>query len=117
VSGNTAIVQLIVDPESHVAVRLPSSGVTGLLTGQGNQDMRLELVDETVPVSANDEVVTASFEIRGVGQSRYPPGVLVGSVSRAVPTDAALEKYITVRPAVDFASLELVLVVLSDGSG
>jgi hypothetical protein len=38
-------------------------------------------------------------------------------VSRAVPTDAELEKFITVRPAVDFSSLDLVLVVLSDGSG
>lgn len=117
VTGNASIVQLIVDPESHVAVRLPEAGVTGLLSGQGSQDMRIELIEEVVPVEATDAVVTASFSIQGVGESRYPPGILVGSVSRAVPTDAALEKFITVRPAVDFSSLDLVLVVLSDGSG
>jgi len=117
VAGNASIVQLIVDPESHVAVRLPEAGVTGLLSGQGSQDMRIELIEEVVPVEATDAVVTASFSIQGVGESRYPPGILVGSVSRAVPTDAALEKFITVRPAVDFSSLDLVLVVLSDGSG
>lgn len=117
VAGNASIVQLIVDPASHVAVRLPESSVTGLLSGQGDQDMRIEMVNEVVPVEATDPVVTASFQIQDVGESRYPPGILVGSVSRAVPTDAALEKYITVRPAVDFSNLELVLVVLSDGSG
>jgi rod shape-determining protein MreC len=110
-------VQLIVDPESHLAVKLPESQVTGLLSGQGDQDMQIELVDEVVAVEATDPVVTASFTIEGAGASRYPPGILVGSVSRAVPTDAELEKFITVRPAVDFSSLDLVLVVLSDGSG
>jgi rod shape-determining protein MreC len=117
VSGNTSFVQLIIDPESHLAVRIPEVGVTGLLSGQGEQDMRIELIGEEVPVEATNRVITQSFEIAGVGASRYPPGILVGTVSRAAPTDAALEQYITVRPAVDFSSLELVLVVLSDGSG
>lgn len=116
VTGNSSIVQLIIDPESHLAVKIPEAGVTGLLSGQGEQDMLIELIDDDVPVEANYRVITASFEIGGVGASRYPPGVLVGSISRAAPTDAALEKYITVRPAVDFSSLELVLVVLSHGS-
>lgn len=120
VSGNSSIVQLIIDPESHLAVKIPEAGeagVTGLLSGQGEDDMRIELIDDDVPVEANYHVITASFQIDGVGESRYPSGVLVGSISRAAPTDAALEKYITVRPAVDFSSLELVLVVLSHGSG
>lgn len=117
VASNTAIVQLIIDPESHLAVKIPEAGVTGLLSGQGEQDMRIELVNETVPVEANDRVITSTFRIPGVGDSLYPPGILVGSVSRAAPTDAALEELITVRPAVDFSSLELVLVVLSHGTG
>jgi hypothetical protein len=34
-----------------------------------------------------------------------------------LPDEAALEKFVTVGPAVDFSTLDVVLVVLSDGSG
>jgi cell shape-determining protein MreC len=60
--------------------------------------------------------VTAGYRIAGVSQSLYPPNVLIGTVSRVLPDDAALEKFITVRPAVDFSTLNQVLVVLSGGS-
>jgi cell shape-determining protein MreC len=43
--------------------------------------------------------------------------VLVGTVSRVLSDDSALEKFVTVRPAVDFSTLSVVLVVLSSGSG
>lgn len=114
---DSSIIQLIVDPDSSVAGRLEASGKTGLVSGQGDQDMRMGLIDTTTEVEAGEQVVTAGYRIPGVAQSLYPPGVLIGTVSRVLPDQAALEKYITVSPAVDFSSLDLVLVVLSDGSG
>jgi cell shape-determining protein MreC len=48
-----------------------------------------------------------------VAESLYPPNVLIGTVSRVLDEDSATEKFLTVRPAVDFSSLSLVLVVLS----
>jgi rod shape-determining protein MreC len=116
VAPNSSMVELIADPDSAVAGRLQLSGSTGLITGQGEQDMKMDLVDVNTEVQAGEQVVTAGYTIPGVAQSLYPPGVLIGTVSRVVPQPAALEKFITVAPAVDFSSLDIVLVVLSDGS-
>jgi rod shape-determining protein MreC len=117
VAPDSAIVRLILDPASSVAGRLDVSEATGLVSGKGNADMRMGLVDTSAEVQAGERVVTAGFRIPGVAQSLYPPGILIGTVSRVLPGEASLEKYITVSPAVDFSSLDLVLVVLTDGSG
>jgi len=118
VAPDSAMVQLMIDPQSSVAGRIEPSGDTGLVAGEGAQDMRMGLVDTTASVTAGtDTVVTAGYRIPGVAQGMYPPGILIGTVSRVVQNDAALEKFVTVSPAVDFSSLGIVLVVLSNGSG
>ncbi|MEW6058725.1 MAG: rod shape-determining protein MreC [Actinomycetota bacterium] len=117
VAPQSAVVQLILDPGSSVAGRLDVSGKTGLVSGEGNREMRMGLVDTSTVVRAGERVVTAGFRIPGVAQSLYPPGILIGTVSRVLPGEASLEKYITMSPAVDFSSLDLVLVVLTDESG
>ncbi len=116
VAPDSSMVQLMVDPDSAVAGRLVFSKTTGLLTGQGDQDMKMGLVDTSTDVQAGEQVVTAGYRIPGGAQSLYPPGILIGTVSHVVPDVAALEKFITVAPAVDFSSLDIVLVVLSSGS-
>lgn len=117
VAPDSAVVRLIIDPDSSVAVRLDVSRATGLLTGQGERDLRMHLIDPATPVQPGERVVTAGYRIPGVGGGLYPPGILVGSVSRVLGDEAELEKLVTVRPAVDFSALDAVLVVLGDGSG
>ena len=117
VAPNSSRVQLIIDPDSFVAGRLDVSRQTGLISGEGNQDLRLSLIESTAEVEPDERVVTAGYRIRDVAESLYPPNVLIGTVSRVLEQDAATEKFVTVRPAVDFSSLSLVLVVLSrDGA-
>jgi len=108
-------VQLIIDPDSSVAGRLDVSGETGLLEGQGPSDLRMALVSPDVVVAPDEKVVTAGFKFNGEFQSLYPPNVLVGSVSRVLTDGGALSKFVTVRPAVDFSTLNVVLVVTSSG--
>jgi rod shape-determining protein MreC len=117
VGANSSRVQLIIDPDSFVAGRLDVSQQTGLLAGQGNQDLQMSLVESTAEVEPDERVVTAGYRIRDVAESLYPPNVLIGTVSRVLEEDAATEKFVTVRPAVDFSSLSLVLVVLSRDGG
>jgi rod shape-determining protein MreC len=117
VTPSSAVVQLVIDPDSAVAGRLDSSGETGLLEGQGEGDLRMSLVDAQAAVTPDDNVVTAGYRLlEGTAQSLYPPNVLIGTVSRVLSEDNAIEKFVTVRPAVDFSTLNLVLVVLSSGS-
>jgi len=117
VAPDSAIVRLIIDPDSAVAARLDVSRATGLLEGQGQRDLRMRLVDPATEVQPGERVVTAGYRIPGVGGGLYPPGILIGSVSHVLAGEAELEKFVTVRPAVDFSALDMVLVVLSDGSG
>lgn len=113
VGSNSSVVQLIIDPDSSVAGRLDVSRQTGLLSGEGPADLQMSLVEPTVEVAPDEHVVTAGYRIAGVAESLYPPNVLIGTVSRVLEQDSATEKFLTVRPAVDFSSLSLVLVVLS----
>lgn len=113
VGTSSSVVQLIIDPDSSVAGRLDVSRQTGLLSGAGASDLQMSLVDPTVDAAPDEHVVTAGYRIAGVAESLYPPNVLIGTVSRVLDEESATEKLLTVRPAVDFSSLSLVLVVLS----
>ncbi len=117
VGPDSALVQLIIDPDSYVAGRLDISRTTGLVGGQAEHDLRMGLVDTETEVQPGEQVVTAGYKIPGIAEGVFPPGILIGSVSRVLPNEADLEKYITIRPAVDFSTLDVVLVVLSGGSG
>lgn len=116
VSATASVVQLIIDPGSFAAGRLDGSNESGLLEGRGSSDLVLSGIEPTTPVDPGERVVTAGYRFGGLG-SLYPPNILIGSVSHVVSEETALEKQVAVRPAVDFSSLSLVLVVLSGGPG
>ncbi len=115
VGPDSSVVQLLIDPDSFVAGRLDVSRQTGLLSGRGAEDLQMSLVESTIEVTPDERVVTAGYRIPGVDRSLYPPNVLIGTVSRVLEEESAIEKFLTVRPAVDFSTLSLVLVVLSHG--
>ena len=117
VGPSSSVIQLIIDPDSFVAGRLDASRATGLVSGEGGADLRMGLVESTVEVAPDEKVVTAGYRIPSGEQSLYPPNVLIGTVSRVLPEESALEPFVTVRPAVDFSTLDLVLVVLSSDGG
>jgi rod shape-determining protein MreC len=100
------IVQLIIDPRSSVGARLAATGETGLIVGERNRDLQMELVPPEADVPPGEEVVTSGYQ-----GGLYPPGLPIGAVSHVYTDPGSLTKVIQVRPAVDFASLEFVLIV------
>jgi rod shape-determining protein MreC len=112
VTPTTSKVQLIIDPSSAVAARLSSSGETGLLTGQRGKDLTMNLISVGAKVFPNEPVVTSGYQ-----GGLYPPDIPVGFVSHVYQAPNDLTKLISVRPAVDFSSLEFVLVVTGGSSG
>ena len=111
-SANTSKVLLIVDPKSRVAARLAEAGETGLLTGRTQkEDLRLDLFVPRVDVAPDEIVETSGYQVPGGGDPLFPPGILIGFVSRASIQPGTLQPLVTVRPAVDFSSLEFVEVV------
>lgn len=111
VSPDSADVRLIIDRESAAAAVLKDSQEAGLIHGQGDADLRMTDVEPgTVTEGDVEQVFTLGYEVTGQ-PGLYPPDLLIGQVSRTVPADNATEEFIEVRPAVDFATLQFVLVL------
>jgi rod shape-determining protein MreC len=110
VTADFAVVQLIIDRDSFVGSRLAGSSATGLVQGEGEDDMSMSLVDTSTIVSSHDLVVTSGYKVAGQC-GLYPPGIVVGEVSRTIPPTNDLEAFILVRPVADFSQLREVLVL------
>ena len=115
VSAHSAEVELIIDRNSAVAARLSVSHESGLVEGQGEGDLRMSLVTPGTVVQGDETVVTQGYEVSGQ-RGLYPPGLLIGEVSHVIPGTSDLQEFVTVRPAIDFSSLEFVLVLQTSRS-
>lgn len=111
----SSVVQLMIDPDFAVAGRLSTSKESGLVTGRGEEDLRMAHLRPGIEVSETEpeSVFTVGYEVNGQ-PGLYPAGILIGTVSRAFSEPDAVESAVTIRPAVDFSTLEYVLVIARD---
>lgn len=109
-SARAAKVQLLVDRSAAAGVLIERSRSQGVAIGAGDGLLRMEYVSEVADVVVGDTVVTSGID--GI----YPKGYMVGKVE-AVEKSGNNYKQILVRPAVDFSSVEEVLVVLTHTPG
>ena len=105
-SGSAAKVQLLIDRNAAAGALIERSRAQGVAIGGGDERLRLDYVSEASDVVVGDLVVTSGID--GI----YPKGFTLGHVD-AVEKSGPAYKRITVRPAVNFSSLETVLVVLT----
>ncbi|HWW88147.1 MAG TPA: rod shape-determining protein MreC [Vicinamibacterales bacterium] len=102
----SAKVQLLVDHNAGAGAIIERSRAQGIVMGSGDNLLRMEYVSEVFDVNKGDDVVTSGIE--GI----YPKGFAIGQVESVEKVGGAYKR-ITIRPAVDFSSLEQVLVVLT----
>jgi len=105
-SARAAKVQLLIDRNAAAGAIIERSRAQGVAIGAGDERLRLEYVSEVADVGVGDAVVTSGID--GI----FPKGFTIGHVE-AVEKSGGAYKRITVKPAVDFTSLEAVLVVLT----
>lgn len=105
-STRAAKVQLLIDRNAAAGALVERSRAQGVITGGGDDRLRLDYVSEVADVMVGDLVVTSGID--GI----YPKGYVIGQVESVERSGGAYKK-ITVKPAVDFTSLEEVLVVLT----
>jgi rod shape-determining protein MreC len=106
VARHAARVQLVIDRNAAAGALVERTRAGGMVVGaDGNPPLRMELVSNLSDVKTGDSVVASGVD--GI----FPKGYLIGRVERA-DRGAGLHLAITVRPGVDFSSLEDVLVVL-----
>jgi len=99
-----AKVQLITDNNSAVGVLFERSRRQGVLRGDGGNGANVQDVPSLADVAEGDNILTAGID--GV----YPKGIPVGIVKKA-EKGQDLFKNIAVQPAVDFNSIEEVIVL------
>ncbi|HEY3045129.1 MAG TPA: rod shape-determining protein MreC [Vicinamibacterales bacterium] len=105
-STRAAKVQLLIDRNAAAGALVERSRAQGVVTGGGDDRLRMDYVSEVADVIVGDLVVTSGID--GI----YPKGYVIGQVE-SVEKSGTAYKTITVKPAVDFTSLEEVLVVLT----
>ena len=103
-TGRAAVVQLLIDRNAAAGALIERSRVQGVVVGTGDGGLRLDYVPGTASVEPGDLVVTSGID--GI----YPKGFILGQIE-SVERRGDTFGVITVRPAVDFAALESVLVV------
>jgi rod shape-determining protein MreC len=105
-SLRAAKVQLLIDRNAAAGALIERSRAQGVVVGAGDELLRLEYVSEIADVAVGDVVVTSGID--GI----FPKGFIIGRVE-TVERSGRTYRRITVSPAVDFSSLEEVLVVLT----
>jgi rod shape-determining protein MreC len=109
VFDTSARVRLLVDPNFSVWVRDEVTSQTGQLRGRvdsltGTADLVLRVFEAESPAEAGSVLVTAG--------TRFPPGLVVGTVVETATDAAGFGLVTSVQPAVDLTRLDYVKVIV-----
>lgn len=108
VTATRARVNLLSSTETGLGVRVAQTGDVGLLSGQGSGLLRMELFDSGADVPLDAVITSQSFQ-----GSLVPGGLPVGVLEAPADGDPRGERFLEVRPYVDFGSLSTVAVVVA----
>jgi rod shape-determining protein MreC len=105
-SARAAKVQLLIDRNAAAGALVERTRAQGVVEGTGADMLRMNYVSGVADIKVGDRVVTSGID--GI----YPKGFVIGQV-QSIQRGSGEFTSIEVRPAVDFSSLEAVLVVLT----
>src|SRR5262245_16448715 len=104
-SARAAKVQLLIDRNAAAAALVERSRAQGVVEGTGG-NLRLNYGSGPAGLKVGEPLVTSGIE--GI----YPKGFVIGQIE-SIERSAGEFSNVMIRPAVDFSSLEAVLVVLA----
>jgi rod shape-determining protein MreC len=111
VAAHAARVQLIIDRNAAVGAVSERTRAGGMAVGvDGDPPLAMELVSNLTDVAPGDVIVASGVD--GI----YPRGFTIGTVEKS-ERGPSLHRLVALRPAVDFSSLEEVLIVLVPARG
>lgn len=105
VGEKESVVQLLMDHDCWVGVRLQKSREIGIVGWDGNPWLNLHYIPKNIPLDIGELVLTS-----GMSQI-YPPDLKVGLVSKVEEDENEMFQKIRVKPAVNFNSIEEVFVI------
>jgi rod shape-determining protein MreC len=105
-SARASKVQLLIDRNAAAGALIERTRAQGVVIGTGTDELRMDYVAGSADVKTGDVVVTSGID--GI----YPKGFVIGQI-QSVRRGAGEYSAIVIRPAVDFTTLEAVLIVLT----
>jgi rod shape-determining protein MreC len=120
--GDSATVRLVVDARASVVAIDQETRALGLVQGQLGGQLVMVQVQATDHVAVGDTIVSAGLTLTnaggaGIARSPYPRGLLIGTIQALELDPDALTRTAFVRPALDFSTVERLLVVLHFDQG
>jgi rod shape-determining protein MreC len=100
----TATVQLVTDAGFGTGAKVPSNEQGFVETVQGGE-IRMKFFSSDPDVKIGQPIFTT-------GQAYIPPDLLIGYVGAMGGGESSVDRYVTIRPAVDFHKLDVLHVVL-----
>lgn len=118
VTGGSAKVTLIADHSSAVSAKVVPAGVQGVIKPAVGDpgDLILDFIDSTKRVGSEQSVVTAGWRAQGL-ESRFPPNIPIGEITRASIIEQEAQQQVHVRPYADLRDLDLVQVLTGGSRG
>jgi rod shape-determining protein MreC len=112
VTGGTSQVTLISDHSSKISVRIVPAGVLGLVKATVGEPDHLVLgfLNSVKNIHKGEAVVTAGWRGEGI-ESRFPPNIPVGEVTKATLIEQEAQERSIVRPFADLRNLDTVQVL------
>jgi rod shape-determining protein MreC len=107
VQANASRVLLVTDESSFISARLQTTRTQGTVEGRLTGNLRMRLIPLDAEVQVGDVVITS-----GLG-GNFPPDIVIGQVTSRRQFEFELDQQAEVRSLVDFAALEVVLIVTS----
>jgi rod shape-determining protein MreC len=99
-------VMLINDPSLSVSGLVQRSRQEGLVSGTLGGTLIMRYLPRESDIAANDTVVTSGLT------DVYPKGILIGTVTATGDEFSSLSRFAYIRPSVDLARLEELLVII-----
>jgi rod shape-determining protein MreC len=115
-TGGSAQVELITDPDNAVSARVLPDGPSGIVAPVAGdpEDLQLDFIDAQDAIAENDILVTAGWS-NGVVSSAYPPEIPIGRVSETEVGEQEEFQRIHVTPFADLRELDYVQVLTGGG--
>jgi rod shape-determining protein MreC len=99
-------VQLITNPDASIGAMFDESRTPGVLTGTGDELLKMNYISNTLPVKTGEVVLSSGLD--GI----FPKGLFIGTVVVSERGND-ISREIKIKPAVDLVRLEEVAILLS----
>jgi len=100
-------VMLLLNQNSNISVEVRRTGDKGIIQGRGTNDLILKYIPHSSVLAKGLPVYTSGISLV------FPPGLLIGHISRIIKKKYDHLQFVDVKPAVSLTSLSRVWVVVS----